>query len=1201
MFVNRTKNRWKRILAAVLTVCICLAAAPFSAFAVPEGEEPESGTEEWKELTDRREIAGRTFLAQNGSEVVALYPYPIFYQDGEDGGLVPYDYRLELVSGGEDAKEYRVRDGSMDSSVRRFFSGGEFIRLGFDGGERTMALSLPTTSASRAKLPEFKVQAGLYEGGAARRDGAEQNKLAAEHVRNYGLCENALNGIDLGVEQWPGNVKISAVFEKVSRAKEGLTLSAAFSGITMKEAPDGSLELSAAGKELAVLEAPVVYDGKGAVGKASYMLSPREDGAMQILVKPDDKWTEELSRTGPVTVEMRIVQTGMEEGISTGIQGADGYFGGVPVAVGNTRETVQTEITLPRLPALSEGKAVGRVSLVLSRTTGLEEAQNSLELGVYRKLESGETEKEPMDSMKYEKEERADVCMFDVTEAYGEGASGDGGIVLKSVQTELVTGVYGFDFFVSDLLLPMLLVGSEEPKEEETDDKEYIIVGEDTERRDQFTRHFLTEDGSSLAAVYEVPVHYRKDGGWAQIDNTLILDEAEGVYRNRASDFLAAFSKASAAKDLVELSTKDGACSWTFLEAEDGKEFLPEEGTEAEEAQENGRYLELSGSRDGKSVSAYNAEQMKIQGITGGGTYSDVLEQVDIRYVLDSAELRESILLSSREAAETSLRFLVSHPGLEMSLEEDGSAVLTRAGETVYTFTAPYMYDWAGNFSGEVRFRLEKESESETILHIEPDSEWLKESGRTYPVALERAVEPEGRKAVQTAFVREKQPEERTEEAVPLPVGVLSGYGISRTFLRFSHLPELEYGERITKGILNLYQSQYISKRSADFTAGVYPVLETWDETVTWDSQPSAGETALDGQKTEALKTAQAGTLLALKQFDITGRAESWYGEENNGLMLASLKEDVKAGAGYTVSNRSTRSDPYPQALYPAGLFYYQKEESGPHGQDVREQEASQAGSGYVGTAGGSLVFVHEDLEAGGSRLPGGLSHVYSLDGSAESSACGNGWRLSVTERLEATGLSALPYLYTDENGERHFFRPDETDGQSSRDVDGLGLVLKAEGGEDGGGGTVLSGEDGSERSFDADGRLLQKKEADGSWLFYNYGSGGRLVSLSDADGVIAGFTYDPENGRLLSLTDETAGRTFSYQYDSLGNLTRILHPDGKASVYAYDERRLILAKAADGTAAEYLYGDAAGAKRVLAAAAWKGGAAERLTFSYGD
>ena len=45
MFANKTGNRWKRLLAALLTVCLCLAAASFSAFAVPNEEEPEGGSQ----------------------------------------------------------------------------------------------------------------------------------------------------------------------------------------------------------------------------------------------------------------------------------------------------------------------------------------------------------------------------------------------------------------------------------------------------------------------------------------------------------------------------------------------------------------------------------------------------------------------------------------------------------------------------------------------------------------------------------------------------------------------------------------------------------------------------------------------------------------------------------------------------------------------------------------------------------------------------------------------------------------------------------------------------------------------------------------------------------------------------------------------------------------------------------------------------
>lgn len=1213
--INRKRDRRKRILAAVLAVFLAAAVVPFSSFAVPEEEQDEeSQTASWVELAERREIASRTFLSESGSEVVALYPYPVFYQEEGTDELIPYDYRLELVSGEDDVKEYQVRDGSMESSIRRFFSGGEFMRLGFGEDGRSMALSLPVTNSVRSKLPEFKVEAGLYEGGAADRNQASEDKITAEYIRNYGYCEDALTGIDIGIEQWPGNVGISIEFQAVSRAKEGLVLSAAFDGLTFEEAGDGSLRIFSRGEEMAVLETPLVYDGKRAAGNASYMISPREDGATQILVKPEDEWMEGLSRTSPVTLYMHITQKGMEEGISTEVQSTEEYFSSAPIAAGNTRATVQTQITLPVLPALSEGKILEQVSLVFGRTTDQEEVQRSLELGVYQKLDSGKTTDTPLDSVEYAPDDKADICMMDVTEAY-EGGSSDGGeVILKSVQTEFVTGVYGFDFFVSDMLLPMLLVSSSgtAADEEALDESGLRIVGEDTEKRDRFTRHFLTENGNYVAAVYEVPVHYRKDGKWEAIDNTLVYDEADEVYRNKASDLGVEFAGDSAAENLMSMQSGVDVYSWSFLEGEadaegKGSTFVPETEPETEALPKKGRYQEISGGTEGKSVSAYNAEQMQRFGITSGGTYSGVLEGVDIRYILDSAELKESVLFQSKEAAKTPIRFLVSHPGLEMSIAEDGSVVLERAGEEVFVFSAPYMYDWAGNTSKAVRFSLEEESSDTTILTVEPDKDWLEEKRRVYPVAVERTVvRAEEAKAVQTAFVREKQPEESAEESVPLPVGYLSGYGVSRTFLKFSHLPELAYGSRITKGILNLYQNQYISNRTADFQTAAYPVLEGWEKDMTWETQPSFDEAAVDCQTVQVLKNGSenTGRLLSLKQFDITSQVSSWYDEKNDGLMFGSVKESTKAGAAYTVSNRSLRSEPYPSALYPTGLFYYEISgktslyEPGISIQGIREQNASQAGRGYVDNLSGSMVFVHEDFDDMEGRLPDGLSHVYTPGRPFEDSFYGNGWSLNMIEKLETTGLSALPYLYTDESGLQHFFSPDQEDEDKKEDVDGLGITLTERNSEGGDGQKVLSSADGSERIFDAEGFLLQKKSTDGTEIFYDYDDGGRLVSLSDVSGVIVSLTYG-EDGRLLSATDETAGKTLSYQYDSIGNLSGILHSDGKISTYSYDERRLILAKDADGTAAEYLYGTQAGANRVCMAREWSGSTAEVQRFFY--
>lgn len=47
------------------------------------------------------------------------------------------------------------------------------------------------------------------------------------------------------------------------------------------------------------------------------------------------------------------------------------------------------------------------------------------------------------------------------------------------------------------------------------------IIRELEEKRNENTKYFLKNDGTYEAVLYEDPVHYLKDGKWADIDNSL--------------------------------------------------------------------------------------------------------------------------------------------------------------------------------------------------------------------------------------------------------------------------------------------------------------------------------------------------------------------------------------------------------------------------------------------------------------------------------------------------------------------------------------------------------------------------------------------------------------------------------------------------------------------------------------------------------
>ena len=49
---------------------------------------------------------------------------------------------------------------------------------------------------------------------------------------------------------------------------------------------------------------------------------------------------------------------------------------------------------------------------------------------------------------------------------------------------------------------------------EEAQEKLYDVIGEDTEKRDAVSKHFILRDKSRVAVTYASPVHFKKNGKW---------------------------------------------------------------------------------------------------------------------------------------------------------------------------------------------------------------------------------------------------------------------------------------------------------------------------------------------------------------------------------------------------------------------------------------------------------------------------------------------------------------------------------------------------------------------------------------------------------------------------------------------------------------------------------------------------------------
>lgn len=84
--------------------------------------------------------------------------------------------------------------------------------------------------------------------------------------------------------------------------------------------------------------------------------------------------------------------------------------------------------------------------------------------------------------------------------------------------------------------------------------KKASITEELTSKRTKFTKEFVMSDGSFTAAVYSMPVHYKKskNSGWKEI-NTTLVKSGRKKYRTKATDLGIRVSKKADKKSVISL------------------------------------------------------------------------------------------------------------------------------------------------------------------------------------------------------------------------------------------------------------------------------------------------------------------------------------------------------------------------------------------------------------------------------------------------------------------------------------------------------------------------------------------------------------------------------------------------------------------------------------------------------------------------
>ncbi|MCI8588311.1 MAG: RHS repeat protein, partial [Bacilli bacterium] len=638
------------------------------------------------------------------------------------------------------------------------------------------------------------------------------------------------------------------------------------------------------------------------------------------------------------------------------------------------------------------------------------------------------------------------------------------------------------------------------------------------EKRKEKEKHFLREDGTVVARIYNDNVHYKKNGKYEDIDNSLV--KRKGFYKNKKNDYQVTFKEES----------KD-----SFLRMEKEDSFLE---------------IQLKESKDVK-VKKKRKKSQYIENLS----YNDILDGVDLEYQTLPTKVKETIVLKNKKAIRKQIIFDVN-TNLDLILENN--VILAKNKDhMVFTIDAPYMEDAAGKRNDCISYLLNR-TESGYEIGLDLDVDWLLGNDIQYPVRIDPTITNYSKEngVYDTYIFPGDHGVDRNGHNI-LKAGVerINGQDrVNRTLMKFD-LPEIGTGSEVINASLIMIGYPVGSGTQAlDRPVTIHAITVPWDEqTATWDSMYDKYL-----ERTEAVmiasRSVSAGNELVMPRYNsayLTTLVKKWYRDTSNyGIMIKSA-EEIYVDDGYPAffSKTAARDDfqvkPFLEITY--------RNQNGLEGYlDYKSQSFTQ-GTTYVNSYNGNLTGVWNLGGTIGGKMPVSVGLVYNTNDVVlnKNTIYGMGYKLTLDQTIKEVVIDDYNYLeYVDEDGTIHYFYEKITEnGTEYQDEDGLSLIVRKESNQ-----YRMIDKNGNQMLFikNGDTAYLQKQEdVKQNEITIERNTSNQITRIVDANQAEINFYYEPNKIRVVSPDVIT-----ELSYNG-GNLVEIKNDQG-TSYISYNGNHLI-------------------------------------------
>ena len=531
------------------------------------------------------------------------------------------------------------------------------------------------------------------------------------------------------------------------------------------------------------------------------------------------------------------------------------------------------------------------------------------------------------------------------------------------------------------------------------------------ENRTAAEKTFRLTDGSFYTAHYDTDIHEEDENGrFTDVDNRLSKNGSVISTSNGRYSFP---YKTSDDSSLFTLSGKESSIAFSLIGSAKG---IKGEITNTE--------TEFDKDADPLEV------RTTLDNIRSSVVYENILPGTDIEYVLYGKNVKENIIVKERNPeSDYTYTFTLSLEGLVPDFGENGRIDLVdpETGDTVYFLPAPAMWDAADEFSDAVSYNLSSGENGTYILSVIADAGWINDESRAFPVVIDPPVYSSSSN-VTDLDVRVSDPERSSPSDSSIYVS--SDW---RAYWKLNTLPVLPSLSKITKAELTM--TCFSLHESIDGYVGVYKVTSDWDSDLTWQAvlDGDHGTPAASPSDYLKLQTVSGAGDTPLT-WDVTQIVNSWYENVNYGLMFQPAASGFSGIAKFRSNDYSTAS------VRPSLCITYSDMKGLEDYWTYTSQDAGFAGSGYVNSATGNLVWAVPTLTTTDALMPLTPTLVYNyctdfadycypnVQSANIYSMTAKGFKLNLNETLikknfaGPNGANVSYFIWADGDGTEHYF-----------------------------------------------------------------------------------------------------------------------------------------------------------------------------------